>query len=146
MWTAEITKIAKNPDELTLTVTYRVTDGVSEEIKTEPLVSRADKISIWRLAQDRADFLNRVDAQKQAIADLDPDTVLGPVDLSPPPPIPPDPELISFLGHLKIYKEVLGLVAIKKITEADQVFVDAVTTIKNDLGTHPEYQVYLAGL
>ena len=146
LWTAEILSVKKNADELTLTVTYRVSDGVTDIDTTEPLVSRADKTSIWRIAQDKADYLNRVDAQKQAILDLDTDTVLGPVDLKPPPPPPPDRELIDFQAHLQTLKEVRALIAVKKLAPDAPELAAAEAAIQADLDARPEFKQYLVGI
>lgn len=86
MWTAEILEVTKNPDGMTVSVKHRITDGQNEVIVTEPRVSRVDKASLHRLAQDAADQKNREESQIAAIADLDTASLIGPVDLTPQVP------------------------------------------------------------
>lgn len=86
-WTAVIDSVVKNPDGLTLTVAYHVTDGVSTINKVEPLVSPTKDVK--RIAQDQADYQNAVVAQKTAQTSTDASKLTGPVDLSPKPPDPP---------------------------------------------------------
>ena len=146
MWTAEITEVLKNPDGLTLTVTYKVTDGKSDEFTTEPFVSRSGKIDIWRIAQDKADFKNRVDLQRAEIAALDPATIVGPVDLTPLPPTPPDPAFLDFQTHLTILQEEMAYVTIQKKLPQNVDLLTAQGTIKSDLAIQPEWIRFIVGL
>ena len=94
-WTAVIDSVAKNPDGLTLTVAYHVTDGISTISKTEPLVSNSDPTAIKQLAQNLADYQNKIVAQKAAQAAVDPTKIVGTVNLVPPPPPPPTQQQID---------------------------------------------------
>lgn len=87
MWTAEILSAKANGDGETVTVTYKISNGIQSRTVTEPRVSRVDKISIWRLAQDAADAENRAEAQQLAVSNFDPTSVVGAVDFSSLTPI-----------------------------------------------------------
>ena len=145
-WTASILSVTKNPDGLTVSVTYRVSDGKTNQDTTEPRVSKVLKQEIWRLAQDKADMLNQVDAQKAAVTALNIQSVLGAVDLTPPAPAPPDQQLVDFLAALKLYNEKNGLVKIKKLQQNDQSISDLEAQLRNALTARPEFQQYMGNV
>lgn len=69
-WKGKSVGIAVNPDGMTFALTYELTDGKEVIQKTEPLVSNAD--SIEQIIDQGEREKNRVDAQRAAIAALDP--------------------------------------------------------------------------
>lgn len=117
-WTGSFISATKNPDGLTLTVTYSVTDGVTTEQITEPRVPGTQ--AAIAVVEDAVRYRNRVLDQKSDVAGLDPTKVVGPVDDVKAvlfPPVDPDPDQVArtqFQKALSDYRiarigEALGL-------------------------------------
>lgn len=70
MWTGKCVSFTANPNGLTATLVYEVTDGVTTTQTTEANVSSPD--SVDQIINDKVTYLNRVDAQKAAIAAINP--------------------------------------------------------------------------
>ena len=118
MWTAEITSSTKNPDGLTLTLVYAITDGATTEQITEARVP--SKESAVQVVQNALNYKNRVQSQIDGITNLDTSILLGDLPTVTGrvfPPVDPDPveveraafQLLLTNYQIALHGEALGL-------------------------------------
>ncbi len=141
MWTGKSVSVKANGDELTFTLVYEVTDGVNVEQITEPRVSSVD--SIDQIISDAVAYRNRVEAQKAAIAALDP-ALYADVTLEelkdrkkPPPPTQEELDRQAWLALKTDYQIKLKALGISKTitqTDVDDAYAAMKAAFKEEYG------------
>lgn len=98
--------VTKNPDGVTVSLTFTVTDGVQNITETVPKIYDVD--SIPQIAQKFADDRNLTDEQKGKVIAIDPSVIVGPVEELLPKIDPVIAERRTFQQLLYDYKAALA--------------------------------------